>query len=1031
MNPAALCIRNNRTSLVLLLLLVFLGVSTYLDIPQLEDPEFTVRVAVVITPFPGASPQRVEDLVTDKLEERIREMPEVDYITSRSLSGLSIIEIHIRQRFMDLAPIWQDLRNKVDDAAQNLPDGVRSPVVNDEFGDVFGILIALTADGYTYQEMKDAADDLRNQLLRLEDVAKVNIHGAQEERIFVEFSNARLAEFGFSPAHLAQVLRTQNTIQPSGVALVGPERIVMEPSGEFTSLDDLASTAFRLPGGGQSISLRDFADVSRGYVDPPTTMTRFNGQRSLVLAVSMAQGGKITDLGERVSAWLETAQGNLPIGLDLEILLFQPEFVRAAIDNFMVNLLLAFVFVVAAMFVCTGARTGFVAALVIPMSILTCIALMPLFDVDLQRVSIASFIIALGLLVNNGVVVSENILVRIQRGASRMDAATESVRELWFPLLTSSLTTILAFMPIPMAKSETGEYTMSLFIVVSLTLLLSWLFSLTMVPLLSYYLQKSEQSDKERTPETPGPLRRGFAALLRGCLRWRVSFVLLALLVTTAGVAAFRQVPTIFFPPNDREMFTIEFWQPFGTDIQVTADRLHDVEEFLLQQEGVASTGTFIGSGGPRWYLSLSPEQDNPNYAFVIVNTRSLEDVSPLIQTTKHHLRDHFPDTRATVRRLELGPPVGAPIQIRISGPDIDGLYALRDRVIQTVAPVKGVSSIHEDWGEWTKKMVVDVNQDQAKRVGLSTQDIALSLRSQISGITATHYREGDKLVPIVLRARESFRQDLGNLEGMNVYAFEDGRNVPLLQLASPRLTWQPGEIRRRNQTRTMTIKVEVSGRYPAEVLEDVRTRMDELLSGPDWPEAYFVEYGGEEEESAEANASVMAGIPLAMGLLCLVLIVQFNSIRRFLVIMLTIPPMMAGISAGLLLTGEPFGFMAMLGMISLVGIIVNNAILIVDRVEIERNAGASGQDMVINGVLERLRAILLTAGTTVMGLVPLSLLGGDMWRPMANVLIFGLTFSSLFTLLLCPVLYSLFFGIREEGGRQENASRPEAKALA
>lgn len=1009
MNIAAWCIRNNRSTLVVLLLLIFLGMTTYLKIPRLEDPEFTVRVALVITPFPGASPQRVEELVTDKLEEKIREIPELDDITSHSMSGLSIIHVNIQQRYTHLEAIWQDLRNKVADAAMTLPEGSHPPMVNDEFGDVFGILVALTGDGFTFKEMKDAADQLRDQLLRIPDAAKVDIHGTQEERIFVEYSNARLAEFGFTPAHLMHVLETQNAIAPSGAARVGPERIIIEPTGEFTSLEDLGNASFRLPGQAQSIALKDFASIYRDYVDPPTTMTRYNGDNALILAVSMAKGGRITEFGDRIQTRLRDLEQNLPMGLDLNILVFQPDFVRSAIDDFMVNLALAFIFVVATMFMFTGLRTGLIAGLVIPMSILTCIALMPLFDVALQRVSIASFIIALGLLVANGVVVSENILVRLSRKENRLDAATGAVRELWLPLLTSSLTTIFAFLPIPLAQSETGEYTMSLFIVVSLTLLLSWTFSLTMVPLLSYFFQSARPDDQSK----PSLWHRGFHRVLVFSLRRRILFLGLTVVVAAGGIAAFRLVPTIFFPPNDREMFTIDFWQPYGTDIRATAERLHRLETYLSAQEGVASTGSFIGSGGPRWYLSLNPEQNNPNYALMLVNTKTLQDVGLLIASTRKYLDEHFPDVRHTVQRLELGPPVGAPIQIRISGDDIAQLYRLRDKVTQAVASVEGITTIHDDWGEWTKKLVVDVNQEQAKLAGLSTRDVALSLQAHVSGIIATHYREGDQLVPIVLRAQESSRENLADIEGLNIHAFAQGYNVPLLQLATTRMQWQPSDIRRRNQIRTLTVKMEISGRYAAEVLQEVMAQVQQLQSAPNWPDQYFIEYGGEVEESSKANASIMAGVPLAMGLLLLVLIIQFNSIRRFLIILLTIAPMMVGISAGLLMTREPFGFMAMLGMISLVGIIVNNAILILDRMEIERATGKPGREYVVDAVLERLRAIFLTAATTVMGLLPLALLGGDMWRPMANVLIFGLSFSTLFTLVLCPVLYSVFFGIR------------------
>ncbi|WP_272701183.1 efflux RND transporter permease subunit [Desulfovibrio sp. Fe33] len=1014
MNLAKWCITNNRTSIVLFLLIAVSGVMTFFSIPKSEDPDFTIRTGVISTVFPGASPQRVEELVTDKLEERIREIDGVKTVKSQSMSGLSIIEVEFNDTIKDMQPYWQKLRNKVDDAGSDLPAEAMTPLVNDEFGDVYGIVVALTGDGFSYRELKDAADDLRDELLKIKGVGKVERWGEQGERIFVDFTNSRMATAGISPFVLAKMIDSQNTLQPSGSSMVGPERIVIEPTGEFKGVEDIYSLAIRPPGKKTSVRLADVTDISRGFSDPPTTLTRFNGKPSLMLAVSMADGGNIAELGERVAKRLDELRAAMYVGLDADVLVFQPDYVNKAINDFTINLIESFAFVVVIILLFAGLRTGVIAGSLVPMAMLGCIALMPYLDVGLQRVSIASLIISLGILVDNGVVVSEAILVRLASGEDRLKATTGAVSELWMPLLAASLTTVFAFLPIPLATTHpVGEFCTSLFIVVSLTLACSWGLSMSMVPMMCFYLLKPKQAVQTFSSR----LYQSYRGLLLWSLRHRTMFLALILAGCMVSGWAFRYVPKIFFPPNERAQFTIDFWQPYGTDITATERRAERLEKILLADEDVNSVGVFVGHGGPRWYLPLNIEQKNDNLATFVVNTKSVESVDQVIKRTRQALEEGFPDADYSLNKLMNGPPVGAKLQIRLSGPNIKTLYALRDKILPVVEEQEGVTRVWDDWGQWTKKMIVKVDQDKAREAGLSSFDVAVSLQTAMSGLTASNYREGDTIIPILLRNDEGFRNRLDKIDSLNVYSYDTGESVPLSQVASTHLDWQPSDIRRRDQARTMTIKADVAdGYFALSILNKVRPAVRQLMDKGDWPIGYTVEYGGEFEESAKAQAAINANMPLAMGLLVLVLIFQFNSIRRPLIILLTLPPMLIGITTGMLATNSPFGFMPMLGMISLLGIIVNNAIMLIDRIEIQRGRGLNLADAIVLSSLERARPIIMTATTTIIGMVPLSLQGGEMWRPMANLIMSGLTVATVLTLVLCPVLYSIFFRQRFKG---------------
>ncbi|OBQ46388.1 efflux RND transporter permease subunit [Halodesulfovibrio spirochaetisodalis] len=1008
MNITEWSLRNNITSIAMFVIIAVAGVITLATIPRQEDPDFIVRTAVITTQFPGASPQKVEELVTDKLEEKIREMGEIDYIESQSLTGLSIIEVNIFESIRNVAPVWQKLRNKVDDTIPMLPAEASVPFVNDEFGDVFGFLIALTSDGYTYREMKDEADIVRNQILRHQTVSKVEFWGEQEERVFIEFSNARFAELGLSPFALATVIQAQNIIKPSGQVYDDPERINIRSTGEFKNVDDIRRLSLRYPGGKESVALSDIANVKRGFVDPPTIMVRYNGKPAVLLAVSMKVGNNIIKLGEQLTALLDNINKELPAGLDLEMAIYTPEYVKTSIFDFLINLVQAFIFVIIVMLLFAGFRVGIICGTLVPMAMLTALIFMPLFDVMLERISIAAMIIALGILVDNGVVVSENILVKMEAGLDRKQAVGSTANELSFPLLAASLTTIFAFLPIPLAPSAAGEYCRSLFVVISLTLAASWLLSMTMVPMMCYYILKPQPS----TESFSGRLYTMYRKVLLLALKHRLLTLLLVFGLFALAVTGFRSVPNIFFPPNERGQFMVDFWQPYGTDIRATGRRYEKLEKFLMKQPEFESVLTFVGTGGPRWYLPLDLEQQNENLATLIVNIDSFDHLDSFLEKTEQELIENFPDTRFRLKKMMLGPPAGASIELRVAGDSIETLYDLREQIGKILMSEEGVTVVWDDWGEWTKEFVIDVNQDSARRAGLSSQDIAMSMQMQMSELPVSDFRDGDTVIPIVLRSDDDYRDQADKIPAMNVYSYTEKRSVPLAQVANAYFTWQPSNVRRRDEVRTMTVMADVFGRYASDVLKDVQPKLKALMESDEWPLNYTLEVGGEDEESRKAQAALMQNMPLAMGLLILVLVAQFNSIRKPLIILLTLPPMMIGVAPGMLLTGQPFGFMPLLGLISLLGIIVNNAIMLLDRIDLLAKSGIDIEDALVLSGLQRSRPIIMTTITTIVGLVPLIVSGGGMWRPMAVLMVSGLAVASGLTLILCPVLYSTLFRI-------------------
>ena len=1028
MDITRFAIENNRVTIVCVLMLLLAGVNAFFSLPQAEDPGFIVRTAMVRTVFPGANPERVENLVTDKIEKAIQEIPELDVVRSTSKTSSSIVYVDIKESYTAMRPIWDNLRRKIADVREELPDGIIGPFVNDEFGDVFGIIIAITAgqggDGrpeISYAEMKDIAEAARDQLLRLDDTAKVEIYGVQEERVFVEYNNARLAELGLSVVQLQQILQGRNIIIPGGSVSTGVERIELEPSGNFDNIQDLARTVISVPGRNEFLYLEDIAEVRRDYIDPPSSKFHANGLPALGIAVSKKPEGNIVSLGRQIEQLVETWNNEYPIGIDFEPVAFQTTTVERKVDEFTGNVGQAIAIVLGIMLLMLGFRTGFIVASLVPTAMVATLVILQFLEISLNQMSLAALIIALGMLVDNAIVMAESIMVEMAEGKSRVEAAVASARELRIPLLTSSLTTAAAFLPIYLAESTTGEYTGQLFTVVTVTLLCSWILALTLIPLLCVMFLKVQPPAHGDAHETR--FYRSYRRLLLGGVRHPFLALLGVIGLFVFSLQGMQYIPNIFFPPSDTPMFTAEIESPVGTAIERNEEIVYEIERFVESelmandedQEGVTNWSSYVGVGSPRFSLTAVPEPPSPEYSFMLFNTTSRNVVETIIPRLENFCLEQFPDILATIQPLKLGPPVLNPVEVRVSGEDIDVLFGLADSVKAKLAEMPGTKNIGDDWGQRTKKINVNINEPRARRSGITHQDIALSLLSVLSGYDATDYREGDEVIPVVVRSVAADRQDLGKLESLNVYSQTSGQSVPLKQVADLEVEWQPAKIFRRNRLKSVKIFSDVQpGLTAVEVTDQLIPWLEEQQRS--WPLGYVYDLGGEFETSGKGNRSIVEKLPIGGLIIVLLLVGQFNSIRRPLIILLTIPLSLIGVIAGLLITKSYFGFMTLLGIISLSGIVINNAIVLLDRINIEINEnGLSPARAVIEASQRRLRPILLTTMTTVGGLIPLWLGGGPMWEPMAIAIIFGLAFATMLTLGVVPVLYTLFFRVKFE----------------
>jgi len=999
----------------LIVVLIFAGIGAYFDAPRQMDPGFIIRTAMITTQFPGASPERVEQLITDPIEKVVQEIPELDWVNSESRTGVSVIYVNIREEFKDMRPIWDNLRRKVDSVAPSLPEDITGPIVDDEFGDVYPIMFSMTGDGFSYMQLKDIADDLRDEMLRIKSVAKVDILGAQEERLFVEFDNAVLSRIGMTPDYLKNALQQRNIIQPGGEIDVANETIALEPSGNFSSVDELRRNVVRLPRTDELVYLEDIVDIYRGYVDPPEGLVRIEGRPGLTLAVSMADGGNLIQLGQELQEFFEYIQEQYPHGIDFYQTYFQPTRVEQKVDDFVESVFQAVAIVLVVMLLTLGLRTGLVVASLVPVTMIMAMWAMSIFEIQIDQMSLAALIIALGLLVDNAIVISESIMVRMAAGEGGVEAALGATNELRVPLLIASLTTSAAFLPIKLAESAVGEYTGVLFSVVTITLLISWVLALTMIPLLCVRFLKPKAIEEPFDSRFYRVYRRGILAVLR---HPAISIVV-AVVGFYAGMQLYKLVPQMFFPTQATNLFVAEFTFPPGTSIRTTEDMVKDMESYVRSdlsetedRPGITHLATFIAATPPRFTLGYNPNAPRPRFSESIVQTTNAEVVPEMMQRLEKYVTERYPDIRPYVRLLGNGPPVTKPVEVRISGKDVNRTFEIADTVKQWLNDRDDTRNVGDDWGSRVKKLVIEVSEDQARRAGVSNEDVATSLQTFLRGYETTQYREDDKIIPVVLRSVAEGRRNIDRLSTLSVFS-QDGSSVPLTQVAIGNLEWESSEILRRDRYATITVDSEViEGVTAFDVIAELEPWLEEQKA--EWGIGYRYEFGGEVEGSGKANQSIADKLPIAGMVILMLLVWQFNSLRKPTIVLATILFALVGVGIGLVVMDSYFGFMTLLGIVSLAGIVINNGIVLIDRIDIEQTEnGLTPPHAVIQAAQQRFRPIMLTTATTIASLLPLYLGGEAMWQPLAIAIMFGLAFSTMLTLGFVPLMYSLFYRVR------------------
>ncbi len=1030
MDLTRFAITNNRVTAMLAVAVALGGYGAYLSMEQAMDPGFTIRTAQVVTRFPGASPDRVEALVTDKVERAVQRIPELDFVTSTSKTGLSIVAVNIRNEFTEMRPIWDKLRREISAMARTLPDGAFEPQVNDEFGDVYGTIVGITGDGFDYAELREVALQLRDRLLRLRNAGKVNILGTQEERVFVEYDDTRLAELKLSVSQISQALQARNILVSGGSLLSGQERLELEPSGNFNTIEDLKRTIVSAPNRSSLLYLEDIAEITRGFLDPPSSTVRVNNYPALAVSVSVKEGGNVVDLGEEIKDLLAIAQRQYPIGIDFEIVAFEPQRVAQKVNDFVVSVGQSVAIVLLVMVLMLGIRTGLVVASLVPSALLMSLLVMQWMGLGLNQMTLASLIITLGMLVDNAIVMGESIVVAMSEGTAPVEAAVKSAKELRIPLLTSSLTTSAAFLPIYLAEGTMGEYTGVLFVVITIALLSSWILALTLVPLLCVKFLKVKTSSTRSEA-----YNSWFYRTYRGALLGMVRFPGLSLLgivgVFYLTMVGFGLVPAIFFPGDDTPIMTAEFEAPIGTSIESTQQFAQHLDNFIQSEltstderpDGVVNWSTYVGEGAPRFSLAYGPKPPSPEYSYALINLTAAELIPSLARSIEDFCAENYPSMVATIGPLPLGAVIANPVEVRVSGPDRQQVFAIVDTIKDQMQSIHGTKSVDDDWGQRTKRLQVRIDDAQARRSGVTNRDIALSLQSVLSGYQGTQFREGTEVIPVIIRSVAANRQDISKLESLNVYSQSLGTPVPLMQVADLAIEWQPAKLLRRNRLTTVTISSQLSDDVTA---VEITNPLGEWLlqEQTNWPPGYSFEFGGELEESSQSESAVNSKLPYAGVFILMLLIAQFNSFRKPLIILLSIPLALVGVVIGLLVTGSAFGFMTLLGVISLAGIVINNAIVLIDRIGIEINENhREPRRAIIEAAQRRIRPILLTTVTTVGGLLPLWFAGGPMWESMAIAIIFGLIFATLLTLGVVPVLYALLFRVKFKGFRYDAAS--------
>lgn len=1009
MNPAEASIRGRTITLVFTVLTLVLGAAAYFNLPRLEDPEFTIKDALVITDYPGASAQEVADEVSDVIERAAQQLGQVDRVVSRSERNRSTVTVTIKDPYGadELPQVWDELRRRITDAQKELPPGAGPSLVLDDFGDVFGIFYAITGEDYSYAELYEVAKLLRRELLLAEDVQKIELYGVQSEVIYIEVWRDRAAQLGISPDEIEAALREQNLVVRSGAADAGSFRIPISPSGDFRGIGDFENLILRRDGeGGALVRLKDIAGVRRAFVEPPTTVLRYDGKPAIGLGISASSGGNVVRMGQSVNERLRTLASDIPLGVQLHAVSFQADTVTESINAFVTNLGQSVIIVLVVLLVAMGPRSGLIIGVILIITICGTFLVMHATGMILERISLGALIISLVMLVDNAIVIVEGMLVAIQRGVDRLQAAKGIVRQTAIPLLGSTAIAILAFGAIGLSDDKTGEYCRSLFDVLLISLLLSWLAAITVTPLFGYLFLKAAPATKGKDVDPyAGRFYRGYKVLLLFCLRHRWGTVITMGTMLAAAVWGFRHVENSFFPNSTRAQFLIDAWSPVGTRLDATEATAEEIEEYLMALPGVTHVTTCVGQGALRFLLTYAPERFDPAYSQFIVDVEDHATIARIQPEVQQRLTESFPDSLIVARRFLLGPGEGGRIQIRFSGPDYTELRRLADQAISVLRADGGAIGIRIDAREELPTVRPQFSEAQARLTGITRSDLGAALEAATSGRRIGVYREKDNLIPIVTRAPESERSSPEALLDVQVFSPVVGRSIPIRQVVSEfRTGLEDPIIMRRDRLPTITVHADQASGLASSLFERIRKQVESIPL----PAGFQMEWGGEHEDSSKAKAALAGTLPVFLLLMVLIVVCLFNSLRITAIIWLTVPLSLIGVVVGLLTFQQPFGFMALLGALSLSGMLIKNAIVLIDEIKAQLKSGKAEWDSVVDASVSRMRPVLMAVLTTVLGLMPLTV--DVFFGAMAVTIIVGLLFASILTLLFVPVLYVIFF---------------------
>jgi multidrug efflux pump subunit AcrB len=1021
-----------------MLFVVVGGVVAYRQMGRLEDPEFTIKEALIITPYPGASADEVAQEVTNPIENALQQLGQLERVESQSTRGRSVVSAIIKDRYDKhrMPQVWDELRRKISDVQAQLPPSVRgTSMVIDDFGDVFGIFLAITGDGFTFPELRRYADFLRRELLLVPGVKSVELFGEQQEVVYLEISRLRLAQLGINEEQIYAQLRERNIAADGGRVRVSGQHIPVDPKGAFASAQEMLNLVIGSDRSGRQLLLGDVATIHRGDQDPPRRLLRYDGQPAIGLGISTVQGGNVVVTGEGVRWKLRELERYRPHGMSIADINFQPEAVKHATNDFIFNLAKAVTIVFVVLILAMGRKTGLIIGLVLFLTIMATFLIMYMKgDLLMERISLGALIIALCMLTDNAIIVIEGIKVGIESSKDRLEVVRNNVAQNQWPLFGATAIGVIAFAAIGLSEDSTGEYTSSLFWVILISLSLSWVSSITVTPLLSYLFFRPLKGEKGTNDDPYGGFFfRHYRNLLALALRFRWTVVLLSVGLFVLAVHGFTYVKQSFFPPATRPQFMVDVFLPAGTHVRETEEVAGKIQSYIQDRPGVTHITSFIGSGGLRFMLVYSPEMENPAFAQFLVDVDDWQKIDGLIADIQKHLDEQYPNANAVAKKFLLGPGKGGRIQARFRGPDSAVLRKLADRAEQVLQEDGNAVCVRHDWRDWEKVIRPDLLEIQARRNGITRVEVARALETGFEGRVVGFYREPgsaatgtfpqeSRLLPIVARPPESEREDVHNIINMQIWSPVAGRMIPLSQVTSgARVTWEEPIVMRRDRFPTITVHADPRTGLPSQLFNRVRGKIEQI----ELPEGYTLEWGGEHENSSDARAALARPLPYVFALMVFIVVCLFNSVRTTLLIWLIMPLAIIGVTAGLLLTGKPFGFMALLGVLSLGGELIKNQIVVLSKILTEIGEGKPAYQAILDGATSKMRPVCMVVLTTVLGMIPL--VTDPFFGAMAVCIMFGLTAAAVLSLIVTPVLYAIFFGVHEPDrgtGAPEEAER-------